>query len=256
MIRAAVLGGEDIQVLAAGTRNPHEPLVGTGRYALVVLACSDPKRAGSTLPFSGAVDGERIPAALGDLVTSEQDAHLLAVVHGVEYDLRGGASGREWGFHEERGQRGIFVRNFDALDVRVAPLEPRMVALKGLAADLAFLLARDDEALPREVVHAGAQVAVARAERSPLGGGRVGRTLEPSRHRAPLLAPGVGLALAGFQPFADFVDLAERDRAVGRHPLRDEGRVRPGEIAGELLDPGAPGRHDPILAIQSGCPSP
>jgi len=51
----------------------------------------------------------------------------------------------------------FFVRNFDALDVRVAPLEPRMLALKGLAADLAFLLARDDEALPGEVVHAGAQ---------------------------------------------------------------------------------------------------
>jgi len=114
-----------------------------------------------------------------------------------------------------------------------------VLALKGLAADLAFLLARDDEALPGEVIHSGAQVAVARRELAALGGGRVGRALEPSRHRAPLFPPGVGLALASFQLFADFVDLSERDGAVRRHPLRDESRVRPGEIARELLDPAA-----------------
>src|SRR5258708_19313366 len=103
------------------------------------------------LPLSGPVDGERIPAARGELEPREQDAHLLAVVHAVEYDHRGRASGRARGFHEERGQRGIFVRNFDALDVRVAPLEPRMLAFKGLAPALSFLLAPDAETPPGKV---------------------------------------------------------------------------------------------------------
>jgi len=81
-----------------------------------------------------------------------------------------------------------FRTALDALDVRVAPLEPGVLALKGVAADLAFLLARDDEALPGEVIHSGTQVAVARSELAALGGGPCrpcARAVSPSRTTLP-----------------------------------------------------------------------
>jgi len=40
------------------------------------------------------------------------------------------------------------------------------------------------------------------------------------------------------QPLADLVDLAQGHRAVRRHALGDKGRVRPHEVAGEMIDPG------------------
>src|SRR6185436_1498683 len=51
--------------------------------------------------------------------------------------------------------------------------------------------------------------------------------LQARAHRAPLLAPGVGLVLAGLEALADLVDLAEGDRAVGGHALGGRGRGCP-----------------------------
>src|SRR2546425_11471713 len=47
------------------------------------------------------------------------------------------------------------------------------------------------------------------------------------------------------QPLADAVDLPDRDRAIGLHALADQGRVRPHEISGKMIDPGA-GRGHPV----------
>src|SRR6266496_4277633 len=146
-------------------------------YFVIVTGMEPAKTQRLALP--GPVDGERMPAAPGELESREENAHLLAVVHAVEHDHCRRASRRSRGFHEQRGQRRIFVRHLHALDVRVAPLQACVLALKGLAADLAFFLARDHEALPGEVIHAGAQETVARRELAPLAGCRVGGALEP-----------------------------------------------------------------------------
>jgi tRNA(adenine34) deaminase len=68
----------------------------------------------------------------------------------------------------------------------------------------------------------------------------------------------VRLVLAAAQKLAHLVDLAQRDRAVRRHALGDEGRVRPHEIAGEVIGRGYnrpvtshdPTAHAEIVALR------
>src|SRR5205814_6676684 len=61
--------------------------VGRGAWNFVIVTGMEPAKA-QRLALPGPVDGERIPAAHGELQSREQNAHLLAVVHAVEHDHR------------------------------------------------------------------------------------------------------------------------------------------------------------------------
>ena len=195
------------------------------------------------LAHAGAVEAERVIAAPRELEAAEENAHLLGVVHAVDHDhgRRRALHGR---LHEQRGQGGAFIRHLDELDVRMAQPDALVPDLVGVRALRALFRAGRDETLGVVVIDAGAQVIVARGNLAAPGERGVALFLDLVAERAPLLEPGlaaVRFALARAQLFAGAVHLLERDHAVGRHALEDQGRVRPQEIVAEMVDPRAAG---------------
>ena len=70
------------------------------------------------------------------------------------------------------------------------------------------------------------------------GGGRgIAGFFQPLRHGEPFLAPCIGFALAQLQTFTHHIDFAHGYRAIGRHALGDEQRIRPQLVAGKGVDP-------------------
>ena len=156
-------------------------------------------RAGAAIRPVRAVDRERVPAARGEFEAVEEHAHFLAVVHAVENDDGRRALRCAGRFHEKRGQRRAFERHFDLLDVGIAPQQTFRLQLDRFAADFALALAGIDEALAGEVIHAGAQIVVARGQRVPGGFGGIAGFLEARAHAAPFFFPRIGLVLPRHQ---------------------------------------------------------
>ena len=191
------------------------------------------------LAHAGAVDAQRVIAAPREFEAAEEDAHLLGVVHAVDHDhgRLGAVAGR---LHEQRRQRGAFVRHLDELDVRLAQPDALVPDFIGEGALRLFLRAGHDEALGVVVIDAGAQVIVAGGDLVILGERVVAALLDLIAERAPFLEPG--LAAVRFVParaqfLAGAIDLFERDHAVRRHALEDQDRVRPEKIIAEVIDP-------------------
>src|SRR6266513_5151152 len=236
---AAEAVAHDDDPLGIDIRAARHELVGRGARHFVIVARVDlakPQR----LALPRTVDRERMKSPPRELQAREKDAHLLAVVHAVEeHDGRRTAL-RTQRSHEVRRQRLAFVRHFDELDVPVPAFQAFLVAAQRLLVDVELALARRNEALAGVVVITRAQVVVTRGELAAVDRRGVGHLLVLLRHRAPFLPPRVGVAHAARgQPLADPVDLPDRDRAVGRHALAHESRVRPHAIAGKMIDPGA-----------------
>jgi len=79
-----------------------------------------------------------------ELQAREEHAHLLAVVHAVE-DHHGGGF-LQIALRNSAGRvAAVFVRDFDALQFRIAAGKPGLLALERLAADLTLLLAGIDK---------------------------------------------------------------------------------------------------------------
>src|SRR6266849_56361 len=208
----------------------------------VIVARVDLAKA-QRLALPRPVDRERINPSPRELQAREEHTHLLAVVHAVEEHHGSRTPRGVLRLHEIRRQRLAFrfvIGHFDELDVPVPALQPLLVAAQRLPVDAELALAGRHEALAGVVVVARAQVMVPGGEFAAIDRGGIGELLVFLRHRAPFLPPRVGVARAARgQPLADPVDLPDRDRAVRRHALADEGRVRPHEIAGKLVDPAA-----------------
>ena len=201
------------------------------------------------LALAWAVDRQRVEAAERELHAGEEHVHLLAVVEPVEqHDRRRGAPG-DRGLQEVGGERGILVGDVHDLQAGVAALQPLLGVVQRLAVDGGLQFARRDHALAGVVVLPRAQVVIAR-------GGLVagfsrfvalGRDLVG--YPAPFLVPRLRFVGALVQRLHDPVDLAQRDRAVRRHALAHERRIRPLEVVGEAVDPVARVEH----AASAGC---
>ena len=182
-------------------------------------------------------------AAPREFEAAEEHAHLLRIVHAVEHDDR-----RLWAvtrrLHEQRGERGALIRHLDEFDVGMAQPDALVPDLVGVRA-LGFLLgARRDETLGVVMIDAGADIIVAGGHLAASGQRRVALFFDLVAERAPLFEPRLAtirLALPRAQLLAGAIHLLERYRAVGRHALEDEGRVRPQKVVAEMVDPGAAG---------------
>jgi hypothetical protein len=122
-------------------------------------------------------------------------------------------------------------------------LVPDLVSMGALRA---LLWAGRDEALGVVVVDAGAEIIVTGGDVAALGECLVAALLDQIAKRAPFLEPGlaaIGLAFAGAELFAGAIHLLQRDDAIGRHALEDEGGVRPEKVIGEVIDPGTARGH-------------
>jgi hypothetical protein len=150
-------------------------------------------------------------------------------------------------FHEQRRQGDALVGHLDELDVRIPHPDAGVIAAVSAPAPGALLLAREDEALGVVEIIAGPQIIVTGARLASFRRGGIGALLDKLGDSAPLLLQGVRLLLAQAQLLAGAVHLLERHHAVGRHPLDDQGRVRPQEIIAEMVDPGTSGHARVLL---------
>src|SRR5258708_34746771 len=255
---AALEGGDARRVIAAeavahdqdffriDVRAPRHELVRRRARHFVVVARVDLAQA-QRLTLPRPVDRERIDPSPRELQAREEHAPLLAVVHAVEEHHRGRAARGTLRLHEVRGERLALVRYLDEFDVLVPPLQSLLGAAQRLLVEVELLVARRNETLAGVVVVARAQVVVPGGEVAAFGRGLVGESFVFLRHRAPLLPPRVRVPHpARPELLRRPVYLPDRDRAVGRHALAHEGRVRPHEIAGKMVDPAAL-RHPCLL---------
>ena len=187
---------------------------------------------------------KRVVSTAGKFEAAEEDAHLLGVIHAVDHD-HGRLASRARRLHEQCRQRGAFVGHLDELDVRLAQPDALVPDLIGVRALRLLLRPGHDEALGIVVIDAGAQVIVAGGDLVALGERVVAALLDLVAERAPFLEPGLAairLVPARAQPLAGAIHLLERNHAIGRHALQNQGRVRPEKIIAEMVDPG-PAAH-------------
>src|SRR5262245_3288190 len=118
-----------------------------------------------------------------------------------------------------------------------------MPAMIGFSGMLSLFRARRDEAFGVVVIDAGAQIVVAGADLVALGQRRIGAALELRAHRAPLFVPRIRIALPHPEPFTNAIDLLERDHAIGRHALQDQGCIGPKKVIVEMIDPWSTGHE-------------
>src|SRR5262249_154193 len=138
---------------------------------------------------------------------------------------------------------GAVVGHIHDLEIRVAALEPFLVAAQCLFVDAELLLPGRHHPLAGVIVIAGPQVAVPRRRAAAFRRRLVARMLPPLGDGAPLFPPGFGLLDALVQALHDPVDLAQRHRAIGGHALGDERRVRPDVLLRKAMDPVAVVEH-------------
>src|SRR5258706_3097612 len=135
----------------------------------------------------------------------------------------------------------------------MAALEAFPIAAQRLLVDLELAIAGWNEALAGVVIVARAQVVAPCRRVAVIPCRLVGEFLVSFRFRAPLLPPGVRvLRPAHPQALADALDLLQRDRAVLRHALAHQGRVRPLEVARKRIGPAAARRHFLIMTKNIG----
>ena len=250
---ALLEGGDARRVIAAKAVAHHrDPLwvdvrprgdivVGRGTRHLIVVPAVDVAQA-LGLALAGAVDRERVDAALGEFDAGEDDAHLLAIVHAVEQDDGGRAAGHSWRLHEIGGERCALVRHVDELHVGMEPLDRGVIAAQRLAIHRHLLGTGRDEALGAVVVVAGAHVVIAGGDLPAFRRRRVGDLGDAIGHCRPFLLPraiGIGLVLARLEPLPDPIDLVHGGCGPRRHALDDLHGVAPAQVAGEMHGPGS-----------------
>ena len=203
------------------------------------------------LALPRTVDRQRMHAALRELESGKDDAHLLAVVHAVENHHGRRAQRHTRGLHEQRWQRRSLIRHFDEVDFGMAARQPFAEAAVGIASHGDLDFARRNETFTGVVIIAGTQVIVAGGAVMATRRFGIGGFFDLRRHRTPHLLPGPGFALPALQRFGNAVDLVHRHYAVGRHALARQCGVGPQEIAGEMVNPETARAHVfPLTALR------